>query len=271
MIQLSREIRFALVPTDQIAGHRPSNSWAGWPATNLLAPQLVLRCVIEGEIDQQTGYLCNITIIDQLLRSIVTRSLIPRYCQVNGQPNENQSAESILRLAFAELSAQWSHAARIVSLSLAISPYINYSIAREKNMNQTVVELTEQFEFSAAHRLHCNELSDEENREVFGKCNNPAGHGHNYVIEVTVSKAVDSDRGQVIAISEFESIVKRLVVDRLDHKHLNLDVDYFKNVNPSVENIAIAIYGWLDGQLGSAKLEKVKVFETPKTWAQYAG
>lgn len=63
-------------------------------------------------------------------------------------------------------------------------------------MNQTIVELTEQFEFSAAHRLHCNEMSEEENREVFGKCNNPAGHGHNYVIEVTVSRAVDSDRGR---------------------------------------------------------------------------
>ena len=91
------------------------------------------------------------------------------------------------------------------------------------------------------------------------------------MVEVSVSKAVDSDRGQVIAIAEFESIVKRLVVDRLDHKHLNLDVDYFKDVNPSVENIAIAIYQWLDGQFGSAKLEKVKVFETPKTWAQYSG
>ena len=138
-------------------------------------------------------------------------------------------------------------------------------------MNQTIVELTEQFEFSAAHRLHCNEMSEEENREVFGKCNNPAGHGHNYVIEVTVSRAVDSDRGQVIAIHDFESIVKRLIIDRLDHKHLNLDVEYFKEVNPSVENIAIAIYSWLQGQFGSAKLEKVKVFETPKTWAEYSG
>ena len=270
MIQLSREIRFALAPRDQIQ-ERPSNSWAGWPVTNLAVPQLVLSCLIEGEIDPKTGYLCNITVIDQLLRSIVTRNLIPRYYSTSGRTDEIQSAESILRLAFAELSAQWVHSAKIVSLSLAISPYISYSIAREKNMNQTVVELTEQFEFSAAHRLHCNDLSEEENREIFGKCNNPAGHGHNYVIEVTVSKAVDSDRGQVIGLADFESIVKRLVVDRLDHKHLNLDVDHFKDVNPSVENIAVAIYGWLDGQLGSAKLEKVKVFETPKTWAQYSG
>ena len=75
----------------------------------------------------------------------------------------------------------------------------------------------------------------------------------------------------MIAIQDFESIVKRLIIDRLDHKHLNLDVDYFKEVNPSVENIAIAIYNWLEGQFGSAELKKVKVFETPKTWAQYCG
>ncbi len=269
MIQLSREIRFALVPADEIAD-RPSNSWAGWPTSNLAVPHLVLRCLIEGEVDPKTGYLCNITIIDQLLRSVVTRTLIPRYHQTDGQ-RTIQNAESILRLAFAELSAQWTNPAKIVSLNLAVSPYTNYSIAREKDMNQTAIQLTEQFEFSAAHRLHCNDLSDEENRAIFGKCNNPAGHGHNYVIEVTVSKAVDSDRGQVIAIHEFESIVKRLVIDRLDHKHLNLDIDYFRDINPSVENIAIAIYNWLDGQFGSAKLEQVKVFETPKTWALYAG
>lgn len=270
MIQLSREIRFALVPPDQISEHRPSNSWAGWPATKLAVPQLILRCLIEGEIDPETGYLCNITIIDQLLRSVVTRSLIPRHHQ-GGQQNGTQSAESILRIAFAELSAQWTHGSKIVSLTLSVSPFLSYSIAREENMNQTAVVLTEQFEFSAAHRLHCNDLSDEENREIFGKCNNPAGHGHNYVIEVSVSKAVNSDRGQVIAIHDFESIVKRLIIDRLDHKHLNLDVDYFKDVNPSVENITIAIYNWLEGQFGGAKLEKVKVFETPKTWAQYCG
>ena len=271
MIRLSREIRFALVPSDQITEHHPSNSWAGWPATNLAVPQLVLRCVIEGEIEARTGYLCNITVIDQLLRSIVTRRLIPRYHQKGLHQNDIQTAESILRLAFAELTAQWTHDSSIVSLTLVVSPYISYSIAREDNMNQTLVELTEQFEFSASHRLHCNDLSDQENAEVFGKCNNPSGHGHNYVVEVTVSKAVDSDRGQVIAIHDFEATVKRLIIDRLDHKHLNLDVDYFEEVNPSVENIAIAIYGWLDGQFGGAKLERVKVFETPKTWAEYSG
>lgn len=133
------------------------------------------------------------------------------------------------------------------------------------------IQLTQQFEFSAAHRLHCEQLSVEENRRIFGKCNNPAGHGHNYVFEVTVSGNANSGRGQIIPLEQFESTVKRLVVDRLDHKHLNEDVAYFETINPSVENIVVAIYQWLDGQFGDAKLERVKVFETPKTSAEYSG
>lgn len=264
MIRLSREIRFALVPVRQLTEHEPLNSWAGWPSTNSVAPHLVLRCEIEGEVDQSTGYLCNIKVVDELLRSIVTRRLIPKF-------DGSQSAESMIRTVFRELVAQWEHATNIVAVSLALSPFQSYSIVCEDDMHPSAIQLTQQFEFSAAHRLHCNELSDEENRELFGKCNNPNGHGHNYVVEVTISREIDSDRGQVIAMHEFESTVKRLIVDRLDHQHLNEDVEHFKNLNPSVENIGIAIYQWLEGQFGSAELEKIKVFETPKTWAEYSG
>jgi len=264
MIRLSREIRFALVPPNKIGSASPSNSWAGWPSTNLVVPQLVARCLIEGEVDARTGYLCNIKVVDDLLRSIVTRRLIPKY-------DGTQTAEEMLRTLFRELKAGWEHHSNVISLTLALSPYLSYRIVCEEDMNQMAMELTQQFEFSAAHRLHCNELSDEENQKLFGKCNNPTGHGHNYVFEVTVSNEVDSDRGQVIGIDDFEAIVKHAIVDRLDHKHLNEDVEHFKTVNPSVENIAIAIYRWLDGEFGKAKLERIKVFETPKTWAEYSG
>ena len=134
-----------------------------------------------------------------------------------------------------------------------------------------MVQLTQQFEFSAAHRLHCEELSDEENRNLFGKCNNAEGHGHNYVIEVTVGDRIDSDSGTVVSLHSFESTVKRLIIDRLDHKHLNRDVDYFRSTIPTVENIAIAIWDWLKGQIEGAELSSVRVYETPKTWAEYRG
>ena len=264
MIRISREIRFALVPVNQLAEHNPSNSWAGWPSTNWVAPHLVLRCEIEGNVDPSTGYLCNIKVVDELLRSIVTRRLIQKY-------DGTQTAESMIRTVYRELVSEWSHSAKIVAVRLALSPFLSYSIVCEGNMHPSAIQLTQQFEFSAAHRLHCHELSDEKNLELFGKCNNPNGHGHNYVVEVTISREVDSDRGQVIALHEFESTVKRLVVDRLDHKHLNEDEAYFQQVNPSVENIAIAIFDWLNGQFGSAELTNVKVFETPKTCAEYSG
>ena len=153
----------------------------------------------------------------------------------------------------------------IVEQTLWTTPFLKFSI-RTKDDN--MVCLTQQFEFSASHRLHNDELSDEENRELFGKCNNPNGHGHNYVVEVTLSRSQDQDG---VNLPEFETKVKNLVVDRLDHKHLNCDVEYFTNVNPSVENIAIAIFNWLDGQFGEDQLVNVRVYETPKTWADYSG
>ena len=267
-MRLSREIRFALVPPDQLVEGRPGNSWAGWPSTNLVVPQLVLRCVIDGQVDPATGYLCDIKVVDKLLRSIVTGHLIQGKL-------EPQSAESIIQTVYRELRARWQQDSSITSVTLALSPFLSYSIVAESKMNQTsdqhsTVRLTQQFEFSAAHRLHCNQLTSDENKRLFGKCNNRAGHGHNYVLEVTVSKQLDSVRGHVIELEKFESTVKRLVVDRLDHKHLNEDIDYFASVNPTVENIAVAIFEWLIGQFGDVKLEKVKVYETPKTWAECA-
>ena len=255
MMQLSREIRFALIDHDQPA---VTNSWAGWPSTNLLVPQLTLRCLIEGEVDQSTGYICNIKELDNLMRGVVA-DVLPLV-------EQGTTAELLLSRIFAECVIKWKSDARIVKQTLFLSPYLSYSNSiDEPNM----IEMTQQFEFSASHRLHCDHLSDEENRNLFGKCNNPSGHGHNYVVEVSVLG--DLHDGQVINLHQFESLVKELVIDKLDHKHLNSDVEHFSKVNPSVENITQAIWNWLQGKFGSAKLSRVKVFETPKTWAQISG
>lgn len=269
MIRLSREIRFALVPHNQISDRATANSWSGWPATNLIAPQLVLRCVVSGEPDPITGYLCNIKDIDGLLRVVVTQTMIPDF-------SASQTAESLIQNAFSEVNRLWDQQnwhspTRLEKLTLAVSPYLNFLMSTEQ---PTMVQLTQQFEFSAAHRLHSDSLSDQENREFFGKCNNPEGHGHNYVVEVTVARERPADArptDAVISLYELESIVKSQVIDRLDHKHLNRDVEYFTDINPTVENITIAVYNWLDGQLGDTRLSKVKVYETPKTWAEYSG
>lgn len=132
-----------------------------------------------------------------------------------------------------------------------------------------MVELTQCFEFSASHRLHVATLSDDENRRVFGKCNNPNGHGHNYQVEVTVAGPIDDRTGAVLALPEFESMVKREVIDRLDHKHLNIDTAEFAQLNPSVENIARVIWEILEPKTSPAKLRRVRVWETAKTYAEY--
>ncbi|MCC6418172.1 MAG: 6-carboxytetrahydropterin synthase [Gemmataceae bacterium] len=134
-----------------------------------------------------------------------------------------------------------------------------------------MIHLTEQFEFSAAHRLHCPQLTENQNRATFGKCNNPNGHGHNYVVEVTVAGAADPATGLLCTRRQLEQAVRQRVLDRFDHRHLNKDTAEFRDLNPTVENIARAVWRLLDGQLGAARLERVRVYETPKTWADCTG
>jgi 6-pyruvoyltetrahydropterin/6-carboxytetrahydropterin synthase len=151
----------------------------------------------------------------------------------------------------------------VTALRLELSPYYHLEI-RSRDMAHVLIR--QQFEFSAAHRLHVPHLSAEENRRLFGKCNNPSGHGHNYRLEVVVRGPVDR-LGRLVPIEALDAMVDKQVLSRLDHKHLNLDVPAFAKLIPSVENIATVIVGLLTGpvrELG-AELEEVSVWETSKT------
>jgi 6-pyruvoyltetrahydropterin/6-carboxytetrahydropterin synthase len=134
-----------------------------------------------------------------------------------------------------------------------------------------MIRLSQRFEFSAAHRLHNPDLDDATNVATFGKCNNPLGHGHNYELQVTVLGEANRD-GVLIRMSELEKAVEKNVIDKLDHKNLNVEVPEFKTLNPSVENIAKVIYGMLKAPLekGNRKLASVTVWETPRTWCEYS-
>lgn len=284
MIELSREIRFALVSPEELANQQdspPPNSWSAWPATDRIVPHLKLAAVLIGSPDPNTGYLCNIKIVDQRLREIVTRRIIPEFGIM--ESNRLPVGSEIVRAVFDEFQRSPIDGTELQRISLSLSPYLSFAInAKAPDM----IQLTQQFEFSAAHRLHCDTLSAEENKATFGKCNNPAGHGHNYVLEVTIEEstnAKESTQGEGGSSSgglgDFEKTVKATIIDRLDHKHLNEDIDYFRDVNPTVENMAIAIWNWLEAPIGSSslpneadrKLHSIKLFETPKTWAQYFG
>jgi len=123
---------------------------------------------------------------------------------------------------------------------------------------------------SASHRLHSDALSTEENRTVYGKCNNPHGHGHNYIVEVLAGGAVDRETGMVLNMATLDSVVRTRVLDRFDHTNLNLD-PLFANRVPTTENLCRAVYEILYGSLAPAKLVQVRVEETENNFFEYAG
>ncbi|KAJ3607435.1 hypothetical protein NHX12_024486 [Muraenolepis orangiensis] len=136
---------------------------------------------------------------------------------------------------------------------------------------QPVAYLTRVQSFSASHRLHSVELSDEENKSVFGKCNNPNGHGHNYRAEVTVRGKINRATGMVINLTDLKSCIEEVIMGPLDHKNLDQDVPYFANVVSTTENLAVYIWDNLAKVLPVGELYEVKIYETDKNMVVYRG
>ncbi len=133
------------------------------------------------------------------------------------------------------------------------------------------VYLTRETHFNAAHRLHNPEKSDGWNQEVFGPCNNPNWHGHNYRLQVTIAGTPDPDTGYVIDLGDLNHVIQDRVIRHLDHKNLNLDVPFLKGIMPSTENLVITIWDRLADALPAGTLYCVQLHETPKNSAQYFG
>lgn len=123
---------------------------------------------------------------------------------------------------------------------------------------------------SASHRLHSEEMSEKENSAIYGKCNNPHGHGHNYMLEVTVSGPVDDRTGMVCDLTDLDGFVEREIVDRFDHQNLNL-LPEFAGTVPTTENLCIAAYKILRRGFTCAHLDKVRIEETMMNSFEYAG
>jgi len=134
-----------------------------------------------------------------------------------------------------------------------------------------MVYLTRRAEFSASHYYHNAAFTPEENLRLFGKCNNSNGHGHNYVLEVTVKGSVDPRSGFVVDLKQLKEIMNREVLDALDHRFLNKEVPEFLTLIPTTENIAIAIWRRLEPKLKSAQLHRVRVYETPDLFVDVFG
>lgn len=267
MIELSRTVRFCLNDPDPARPQRPprDNAFSAWPPMRGLGRfyQVHVRCA--GRADPVTGYFISIKHIDHAVATTILPYLHELLTQTGSSATlpMGQLMRSILGLVQEPLGQT------VVQVCLDLTPYHCLTI-RSRDMDKVLIR--QQYEFAAAHRLHTDRLSDDENRQVFGKCNNPSGHGHNYRLEVAVTAPVDPG-GHVTPVEALDALVHEVVLGKLDHRHLNHDVPQFADLNPSVENIAVVIYGMIREQVGrlGVALEEVSVWETDKTVCTYRG
>jgi 6-pyruvoyltetrahydropterin/6-carboxytetrahydropterin synthase len=133
------------------------------------------------------------------------------------------------------------------------------------------ISVSRKSHFNAAHRLHVASWSDEKNRVVFGSCNNPNYHGHNYDLIVTVIGELDQETGYLIDTKILKDIIKEEIEDRFDHKNLNLDTEEFINLNPTAENIAIVIWKLINKRLDNQLKLNIKLYETERNFVEYSG
>jgi 6-pyruvoyltetrahydropterin/6-carboxytetrahydropterin synthase len=231
----------------------------------------VLEVSVEGPVDPRDGMVLNIKDLDAVLKNMLAEmdhkllnTALPEFADAV------PTTERLAQVLWTRLPPKVG-AARCVSLRLEEHPGFHVELY---GADPTMVYVTRSIEFAAAHRLHSEQLSAEENVRIYGKCNNPNGHGHNYVVEVTVSGRPDGRTGAVVDLGKLEGLLETEIEARLDHKHLNLDTPYFKDSVPTAENIAIVIWRLLEAKIatcGSAKLHRVRLIETARSWFDYYG
>lgn len=268
MIRLTRTVRFAVNPPSLDSPGR--NGCAGNPPVRGLGPFYEVEVICEGEADLRTGYLINIKVVDEAVRSEVL-PLLTRSCWPESG-SERDTVPSEPSLLVGEMLALMGKKlpVRVAGLVWKLSPYDAIEMHIERPQH-TVIR--RRFDFAASHRLHVEGWTDEQNRAAFGKCAHVNGHGHNYEIEPAIELPIQhayAASGDLI-----ESIVQEVILDRYDHKHLNIDTPEFgpQGLNPSVENIAKVCFDRLEQALASrlaeAKLLSLTAWETPRTSATY--
>ena len=261
MLSLSRTVRFCLNGDGSLAADAPRlNTFAAWPPMRGLGRYYELEVHCSGEPDPVTGYFMNITRIDAVVRS----EALPL---ISDAAMAGDDVASLMRTLLETLNPVLDGSV----VAVRLRPMPTWTICIEaKDMNHVLI--SQQYEFAAAHRLHVAALSEQENQDTFGKCNNPAGHGHNYRLEVTVRSGIEDD-GHAMSPDALDALVDRHVVMVLDHKNLSCDVQQFAGLNTSVENIARVIWEMLADHVQEigVELDHVRVWETAKTVATYCG
>jgi len=224
-----------------------------------------LEVMVKGLLNEKSGIMVNITDIKHIVNEFVETELDGKFLDREHDYFKKHipTTENLVHYIWDSLVNQFTDC----TLE-RIRLHENHYLWSEKEAN-SMIKLTRKYHFCAAHRLHSEHLSVEENRSLFGKCNNPHGHGHNYYLEVTVHGEPDPVTGMIVNLSELDEIVERIVLQKFDHKHLNLDTEEFKNLNPTSEVVAMVIFDMLSHYLPS--LNKIGLWETEKNYFEYTG
>lgn len=224
-----------------------------------------LEVMVGGPLDERSGIVVNITDIDKVVKRLIQEEFDGKFLNYEHPyfaeriPTTENIADYLWDALENQIEGCELHKIRL---------HENHYLLSEKGSDK-MVQLSRKYHFCAAHRLHSDLLTDEENKQIFGKCNNPHGHGHNYYLDVTVSGRPDPVTGMVINLAELDEKVNRIVVDKFDHKHLNLDTEEFRNVNPTSDIMVKVIWEMLEASLPN--LYKIGLWETEKNYFEYLG
>lgn len=232
----------------------------------------VLHVEMTGKTNPQTGMVVNIKEIDQLLREHIVAQLDHK-CLNLDHPTfraELPTTENIARFIWKELIGLLPSSVELFAVRLYESDALWAETRGEIERGFPVAYVTRAYEFSASHRLHNPHLSEAENRQLYGKCSNPNGHGHNYRFEVTLCGALNDQTGMIVDLEYLDEVVRKEILERFDYKHLNTDVEALRGVVPTSENVVRVLYELLSPHfLGNVSLHRVRLYETPKSWFDY--
>jgi 6-pyruvoyltetrahydropterin/6-carboxytetrahydropterin synthase len=265
MHKLDRRVRFSINPflLQETIGF---NSYCSKPAGEGLSIFLELSVELSGDVEPGTGFVVNVSDIDKSCREFVVPIFAERIIADFRQAKHIGifTIAELLRSAWSRLENKFGKA-QLSKLSLKLNPFREVAM---DSQNSGIIFFSEKFEFAAMHKLWNDNWTSQRNFEIFGKCANPTGHGHNYVVEVTIKRPI---RGDNFSMADFEKIVDDELIKVVDHKNLNVDVPEFGKFNPTVENIAAFAWDKLVGKFSDAILHCVTVWETDRTYCSYYG
>ncbi|MEQ1821597.1 MAG: 6-carboxytetrahydropterin synthase [Fimbriimonadaceae bacterium] len=263
-MKLTRRVTFSAGHRFWMANLSPEENrqiFGPWASPFNHGHNYILDVTTQGEVDPKTGMVINIKEIDEVLQ----RDIVSQFAQrsMNDEIPHFASVTPCLENLLLYLRTELLGLPQQVTLThirLEETP----TIWADLNVITNKMTFSRSYEFAAAHRLHCAELSDEKNAELFGKCNNAAGHGHNYVLEVSVTGTPDPQTGFIIDMSELDASVNRNILERYDHKNLNVDLPEFEGRMTTTETLAQEIWKRLDGAV-PGQLERICIHETARS------